>query len=90
MPIPKDKYDAEFRLHVKDIAEDVMSTRELTVKEVEVIKVAVSQSLELLVTKHIMACEQRRKEAMLKELKILSSIVVAISTIISVVVSICL
>jgi len=83
MPQPKDKYDEEFQLHVKAVVEEVMSTRECTVKEVEVVKAAVHQSLELLVTKHIMACEQRRKASLTQDFRILGSAAAVISAIVS-------
>ena len=71
----KDPYDKNFEVRVKTHVYDVLNTRELTVREVTLLKNAFSESLELLLSRHTLECVKRQNEKFRNNLTIAVGII---------------
>lgn len=75
----KDPYDKNFEVRVKTHVYDVLNTRELTVREVTLLKNAFQESLELLLTRHTIECAKRQSEKFRNNLGLAISIITIIN-----------
>lgn len=73
------QFDENFNLHVEKLVYEVLDTRKLTVREVELLKDALKESMFILLTEHTTKCALQQKERFKSNLEVAIGLVTLIN-----------